>query len=64
MAEQGMSGEMEEITVEEGKLFVMGDNRYVSQDSRSPAVGQIDEDTVLGKVVLRIFPFNSIEYFG
>ena len=64
VAEQGMSGEMEEITVEEGKLFVMGDNRYVSQDSRSPAVGQIDEDTVLGKVVLRIFPFNSIEYFG
>ena len=61
VAEQGMSGEMEEVTVEEGKLFVMGDNRYVSQDSRSPAVGQIDEDTVLGKVVLRIFPFNSIE---
>ena len=64
VAEQGMSGEMEEVTVEEGKLFVMGDNRFVSQDSRSPAVGQIDEDTVLGKVVLRIFPFNSIEYFG
>lgn len=64
VAEQGVSGEMEEVTVEDGKLFVMGDNRYVSQDSRSAAVGQVDQDTVLGKVFLRIFPFDSIEYFG
>lgn len=64
VAEQGVSGDMEEVTVEDGKLFVMGDNRYVSQDSRSAAVGQVDQDTVLGKVFLRIFPFDSIEYFG
>lgn len=64
VAEQGVSGDMEEVTVEDGKLFVMGDNRYVSQDSRTAAVGQVDQDTVLGKVFLRIFPFDSIEYFG
>ena len=51
LAEQGVSGEMEQITVDEGKIFVMGDNRAVSQDSRSP-------------VVLRIFPLDSIRFFG
>ena len=64
LAEQGVSGEMEQITVDEGKIFVMGDNRAVSQDSRSPEVGQVDQDTVIGKVVLRIFPLYSIRFFG
>lgn len=63
LAEQGVSGEMEQITVDEGKIFVMGDNRAVSQDSRSPEVGQVDQDTVIGKVVLRIFPLDSIRFF-
>ena len=63
VAEEGMAGEMGSITVEEGKLFVMGDNRRVSQDSRSPELGQVDEDSIVGKVVLRIFPFDSIETF-
>ena len=64
LAEQGVSGEMEQITVDEDKIFVMGDNRAVSQDSRSPEVGQVDQDTVIGKVVLRIFPLDSIRFFG
>lgn len=64
LAEQAMSGDMDEITVEEGKVFVMGDNRRVSQDSRSPEVGQVDQDAIMGKVVLRIFPFDSIEIFS
>ena len=64
LAEQGVSGEMEQITVDEGKIFVMGDNRAVSQDSRSPEVGQVDQDTVIGKVVLRIFPLDSIRFCG
>ena len=64
LAEQGVSGEMEQITVDEGKIFVMGDNRAVSQDSRSPEVGQVDQDTVIGKVVLRIFPLDNIRFFG
>ena len=63
VAEQGLSGEMEAVTVPEGRLFVMGDNRRVSQDSRSPEVGTIEMDSIVGKVVLRLYPFNQIKVF-
>lgn len=43
--------------VEEGEVFVMGDNRYNSTDSRE--IGPIDIDTILGKVILRFFPLNK-----
>ena len=62
--EMRQSGEMEPIIVEEGKLFVLGDNRRVSQDSRSEEIGQIDQETIVGKVVLRIFPFDKIQTFS
>ncbi len=42
--------------VEKGCLFVMGDNRMNSKDSRSPEIGQIDRREVLGKVLFLIFP--------
>lgn len=48
------------VTVPEGCIFVMGDNRMNSKDSRSPEVGFVPLDDVLGKVVLRVFPFTSI----
>ena len=44
------------LVVEEGCLFVMGDNRFVSQDSRSPEIGQIDRREVLGKAILLFLP--------
>lgn len=44
------------VIVEEGKLFVMGDNRNVSLDSRSSKIGMIDERYVLGKVIFRVYP--------
>lgn len=44
------------LVVEKGKLFVMGDNRNNSVDSRSSAIGLVDERYVLGKAVIRLFP--------
>ena len=61
--EQGISGEMDAVTVPENQLFVMGDNRGVSEDSRSARVGTISEDTIVGKVFIRLYPFNSIKIF-
>lgn len=47
------------LTVPEGKVFVMGDNRNDSLDSRYQMVGLIDERYLLGKAVFRIYPFND-----
>lgn len=44
------------LVVEEGKVFVMGDNRNNSKDSRSTQIGQVDKREVLGKVAFIIFP--------
>ncbi len=44
------------LTVEEGCVFVMGDNRNGSRDSRDPQIGLIDTREILGKAVLLMFP--------
>ena len=51
--EEGMSFP---LTVDEGCIFVMGDNRNKSKDSRNPEIGLIDEREVLDKAVFLIFP--------
>ena len=42
--------------VPDGKVFVMGDDRAVSLDSRTTAVGPVSSEQVLGRVVLRVWP--------
>lgn len=44
------------LKVDEGCIFVMGDNRHVSKDSRSSEIGLIDEREVLGKAIFLAFP--------
>ena len=44
------------FTVSEGKVFVMGDNRNNSSDSRDITVGEQSVENILGKVILRVFP--------
>lgn len=47
--------------VPEGMLFVMGDNRIVSMDSRLRAIGCVEEAQIMGRVVCRIWPWDRIE---
>ncbi len=47
------------ITVPEGYLFLMGDNRNGSLDSRSTEIGLVDERYILGKAYLRVLPFSA-----
>jgi len=52
--------EMEATTVESGQLFVMGDNRPQSFDSRM--FGTIDEDLVIGRAFVIIWPLGSFNW--
>ncbi len=47
------------ITVEDGMVFVMGDNRPRSKDSRSSELGQVPYKAILGKSQLRVWPVGG-----
>ncbi|MCL2486429.1 MAG: signal peptidase I [Oscillospiraceae bacterium] len=48
------------LTVPAGNVFVLGDNRNNSMDSRVKSIGLVTTNHILGKVRLRIFPFGDI----
>ena len=48
------------VTVEDDMVFVMGDNRMHSKDSRASDLGQVPKDAILGKSQIRVWPLNSI----
>lgn len=52
------------VTVGEGEIFVMGDNRNHSTDSRSTMLGAVDERYVMGKAVFLMFPGPTASYLG
>jgi len=48
------------LTVEPGCVFVMGDNREGSKDSRDPEIGQVDRREILGKVIFLLIPGDDM----
>lgn len=50
--------------VPDEKVFVMGDHRSTSIDSRNTAVGCVAQEQVVGKIILRIWPLNKIGILG
>ena len=48
------------VEVPEGQVFLMGDNRNNSLDSRDSRIGLVDERRILGKAVFRLTPFNKM----
>ena len=52
------------VTLAEGEVFLMGDNRNHSTDSRSTMLGVVDERYVVGKAVFLLFPGPTPAYLG
>lgn len=49
--------------VPEGRVFVMGDHRSVSADSRNSAIGCIADDQIVGKLFMCIWPMEQLQFF-
>lgn len=53
---------IKEYYVPKGHVFVMGDNRNNSTDSRSEYIGFVDVKTILGKVIFRLYPYENMGF--
>ena len=59
----GFSEETLDVVVPEGNVFVLGDNRTPNGSSDSREWGMLPSEDIVGNVVLRLYPFNSIQTF-
>ncbi len=50
------------VTVDENCVFVLGDNRMHSSDSRVSSLGMVDKRYILGRLLIRIYPFNQFGF--
>ena len=53
----------EKVTVPQNTIFVLGDNRNHSRDSRDPSVGFIPTVNILGKAKLKIWPLSDMKWY-
>jgi len=58
---QGVNPEYSNLVVPKGYVYVLGDNRKNSRDSRS--IGPIEVERITGKAIFRFYPFNKIRTF-
>ena len=57
-------GDMDPVTIGAREVFVVGDNRNGSKDSRNPSVGCIPYAKIVGRVVAVVYPFDEFETFS
>lgn len=58
--EEFTSGAITDYQVSKDEVFVMGDNRGISLDSRAEEVGTVSEKDIMGKAFVRLYPFSEI----